>query len=377
MTCNQDDREAFRPWGIFRGRAPAPNELAEGHPASIPGARIATPAPWKAPGMGSAHGRGSGGPSERLGAAERLPHGPGVWINSGDLPCDLAWREGLGEWSGRWIWRPWCRGSPRIVAGDGASLKDRALAPGGRTRGSEASRFAIPAPLPIDGGRGVARARAPPRGGAPPRRSGAAGRPGWSPRSAVSGRSSPRAAPGAPGARARPSAHRPVAFPRSGLRRARSAGRRCRLGSARLDRSVVEAAAIRTGGRAWDRAARCADGRRRHRPVRPLRSQSSCRAEPRQGVSATSRPPPRRSDGLPVRGVSSPVTLREVDATGYVDAEGAGTRAFHALWVDGGERYRSSLGPVHRQSQRGWARPRLRIGWTVPRAAPITPSSSE
>ena len=41
-----------------------------------------------------------------------------------------------------------------------------------------------------------------------------------------------------------------------------------------------------------------------------------------------------------------PVTLREVDATGYGDSLGSGAAcAFHVLWVDGGERYRSALGP--------------------------------
>ena len=72
--------------------------------------------------------------------------------------------------------------------------------------------------------------------------------------------------------------------------------------------------------------------------------------EPSPGEVSLVRSPPPAEEALdpPAGPVSSPfpVTLREIDPTAYVDAELEGDAcAFHALWDDGGGRYRASLGP--------------------------------
>lgn len=282
-----------------------------------------------------------------------------VWINNGQLTCDLAWREGVSVRVVRSAeLAALVPGLSLGVAGEGASLKDRALHRGAphASLGSDAAPESVEPPpiheseksheaelrrevmrlrkevLELRAARMVSEIR-----GEAPRttRSVSLGAPAPSP-----ARTSAQAA--------RPSRVPTLQAAAVGL----AMGLVASAGVARLDRSVVEAA---------DPSVSVGD-------ALPLASQLEARpvvlaTAPAVAVSESS-PPPGPSpleqafsatssarggdiDG-PETQTSSlfPVTLREVDATGYVGSGGAGAAcAFHVLWVDGSDRYRSALGP--------------------------------
>lgn len=281
-----------------------------------------------------------------------------VWINSGQLTCDLAWREGVSVRVVRSAeLAALVPGLSLDVAGDGASLKDRALHRGAphATLGSDAPPESLEPP-PIGEGdesheaelrREVTRLRkevlelraarmvAEIRGEVP-----------------RTTRSVSQGAPAPSPARTSAQPARPSRVPT--LRAAAvglAMGVVASAGVARLDGNVVEAA---------DPSASVNDGlpmasqpeshpgipakapdvpvSESRSPLGPSRLEQASSATSGRGVEI---------DGLETQALSLfPVTLREVDATGYVDSGGGGAAcAFHVLWVDGGERYRSALGP--------------------------------
>lgn len=341
------------------------------------GARKGGPGPGAAPGLES---RGSNcytasmeGTRDGLGAADEgwwtlgeaaeranVSHmALQVWINSGDLPCDLAWREG----SSVRVVRPLdlaalVPGLALDPAEGGASLGDRALHMGElHSRLGGEPRRDPTLPLAIAEGersheaelrREVERLRnevhelrsarmvAEIRG---ERRS--------SPRASSSGGSAP--APARPSSTSSPASRIP-ALRAAGL--GLTVGLVAAAGWAQRGGGVVEAAppiegAVEPGTTATAPVARTDDaqpptGAPAPAPVLPF--------EPSPGEVSLlgSRPPAEEALDPPAGPVSSPfpVTLREIDPTAYVDAELEGDAcAFHALWDDGGGRYRASLGP--------------------------------
>lgn len=281
-----------------------------------------------------------------------------VWINSGQLTCDLALREGVSVRVVRSLEvAALVPGLLPEVPADGTASKERDSHEGEAHSilGSDAPHEAA-VPLAIEAGeesheaelrREVTRLRKEVLELRAARM--AAEIRGEGPRTirSVSGgaaASTPAGTSARPAGSSRVPPLRAAAF---GL----ALGLVASAGVSQFDRSVVEAADPPVQVDLGLPIANLLEARTAPSTMSPDVSVSEGRApfSPRrieQGVSA--RPPARGGDIVPETHAPTlfPVTLREVDATGYVDSGGSGPAcAFHVLWVDGGERYRSALGP--------------------------------
>ena len=282
-----------------------------------------------------------------------------VWINSGDLPCELAWREG----SSVRVVRPAELAAlvPGLVldpAANSSSLGDRALHMGeihsklgadapddleaspAREEGEESHEAELRREverlrkevLELRSARMVAELRGEQR---PPTQATGSVRPVPGPERSTS---VPSSAPRVPALRA------------AGLGLA--IGLATAAGWSQLGGGVVEAAPpdessvdahvnvsdppVHTGAAATLPAAPVWEATL---PLQPIPAEPHLDSASRAAVEALAAPPDPAPAGFPV-------TLREIDPTAYVDAKSEGAAcAFHVLWDDGGDRYLSSLGP--------------------------------
>ncbi len=303
-----------------------------------------------------------------------------VWINSGDLPCELAWREGASVR----VVRPADLAAlvPGLVldpAANSSSLGDRALQMGEihSKLGADAPVDLQPSPareegeesheaelrreverlrkevLELRSARMVAEIRGEQR--LPTRATG-----------------SVRPVPGPERSSSVPSsAPRVRALRAAGLGLA--IGLATAAGWAQLGGDVVEAAP--PGGSSVDARPTVGDPRARTGAADVPPAASSTEAvlalEP---IPSEGRPDssPDAEDEEPAARLHPahapfPVTLREIDPTAYVDAgrEGAPC-AFHVLWDDGGDRYLSSLGPcIGSHNAEGLVRGKHRVDGAV------------